>query len=54
MPPPPEDRIIRDNVDSFCRAIEKSLRLGSSKGFVCRIEFRHDIYKYICLVIVLD
>lgn len=31
-PPPQEDihMIVRDNVDCFCRAVEKSLRLGSS------------------------
>ena len=36
-----------DHVAKFCRVINKLLRMGSSKGFIGRLEFRHDIYKHL-------
>jgi len=44
-PPPPSSRIIRDKVSDFCMAVERLLRMGSGKGFIARLEFRHDVYK---------
>lgn len=29
------------------RAIASLLRMGLSKGFISRLEFRHDVYKYL-------
>ena len=49
--------LFRDNVGNFCRAVEKSLRLGSSKGFMCRFQFRHDVFKYLfgdCCILNLE
>ena len=47
MPPSPGCRIIQDCIEDFCTAVDKSLRLGSSKGQSSRIKFRHDVYRYL-------
>ena len=36
-----------DYVAKFCRVINNLLRKGSSKGFIGRLEFRHDIYRHL-------
>ena len=49
--------LFRDNVGNFCRAVEKSLRLGSSKGFMFRFQFRHDVFKHLfgdCCILSLE
>jgi len=46
-PPSPGYRTIQGHVDRFCTLVGNSLSLGSSKGFLSRIEFRHDVYRYL-------